>query len=471
MKNLRPLFLFFALSLFSHFQLSAQTPPQAVILGDTAFCPGDSAQLFAVPGNYPRYFWSTGDTTPTIFAKTPGIYWVRIVDSTGRFGPVSSGQRVIRLTPPSQPMIMGNPDFCTNGNTTLTASPANLPKYRWSTQDSTASILVSQGITVSVIAIDANGCESVPSTPKTITENPLPLKPTVMGDSAICEGDSALVGILQPFYSTYAWSNGASTQSIWVTMGDSLTVSVVDSNGCQSPISALFIVRESMRPSPPAIGGDTIFCAGDSLQLSAPNNQSGYLWSTGDTTQRIWVKSSGTYALRVTNTAGCISPFSLPWRISALAVPATPVISPFLTDSLHANSPARSYIWLFNGQPLADSTEIISATQSGVYQVIALNGDCISDTSAAFSFVHTAIADDLEKEFAIYPNPASEQLFILFPQKREVQVVVMDLQGRKMREEVIQLDSAGLGEMGLHALPDGYYFLRIGEVWQKFLKK
>jgi hypothetical protein len=468
MKKLNILFLFFLLNFLS-ISLFAQNPPQAVILGDTTFCDGDSTRLFAVPGNFPEYLWSTGDTTASIYVKTGGVYSVRVIDSTGVMGAVSDPQTVVKYNLPSKPSISGIAAFCTNGQTLLTASPNNYPKYKWSTLDSIASIQVTQAATFQVSAIDINGCESPISDPVTVVEHPLPLKPTIMGDTAICEGDSALLGILQPFYQTYNWSNGGSTQSIWVTMGDSLTVSVVDSNGCQSSLSDLFIVEESMRPNPPAIGGDTVFCDGDSVMLSGPSGQSGYLWSTGATTQTIWVKASGTFALRVTNPAGCLSPFSLPWQISALSTPATPVISPFGTDSLHANSPARSYTWLYNGQAIADSTEIIPALQSGSYQVIAMNEGCISDTSEIFLFARTSLEDELEIDFAIYPNPASTELFILFLQQREASVSVMSLEGKKIWEKELSFDITGLSSLNISELADGYYFLRIGEKWQKFL--
>jgi hypothetical protein len=181
------------------------------------------------------------------------------------------------------------------------------------------------------------------------------------------------------------------------------------------------------------------------------------------------VKASGTFALRVTNPAGCLSPFSLPWQISALSTPATPVISPFGTDSLHANSPARSYTWLYNGQAIADSTEIIPALQSGSYQVIAMNEGCISDTSEIFLFARTSLEDELEIDFAIYPNPASTELFILFLQQREASVSVMSLEGKKIWEKELSFDITGLSSLNISELADGYYFLRIGEKWQKFL--
>ncbi len=461
------------LCLISFAKLSAQVLPQALIIGDTTFCPDDSVQLFVVPGTYPRYLWSTGDTTndPTLFASAAGSYWVRVIDTAGNVGPMSPTRSISQITPPAKPRILGQAAFCKNGSTSLTASPGNMPKYRWSTLDSSASIQVSQPGNYSLVAIDINGCESVLSDPFSVVENPLPPRPVIMGDSAICEGDSALVGLLAPFYTSYNWSNGAGSQSIWVKMADSLRISVTDTNGCQSPLSAVFIVRESMRPPPPAIGGDTVFCEGDSLQLFGPMGQTSYLWSTGATTPTVWVQSSGAYALRVTNAVGCISPFSQPWRISELPVPAMPVISPFGPDSLHANSHARSYIWLYNGQPLADSSEIIPANQSGVYQVIALNESCISDTSAAFSFVKTSLGEKLSDEFAIYPNPAKDRLYILFPQKRELEIAVMDIQGKKIMQQRLLLDASGLGELKLEGLAQGYYFLRIGAAWKKFLVK
>ncbi len=50
------------------------------------FCPGDSVKLEA-PATYTSYVWSpTGETTPAIWAKTPGVYTVTTTDVEGCVG-------------------------------------------------------------------------------------------------------------------------------------------------------------------------------------------------------------------------------------------------------------------------------------------------------------------------------------------------------------------------------------------------
>jgi hypothetical protein len=51
--------------------------------------------------------------------------------------------------------------------------------------------------------------------------------------------------------------------------------------------------------------GSTTFCQGDSVMLSGANNMSSYLWSNGETTQTIKVKTSGSYSVTATNSIGC----------------------------------------------------------------------------------------------------------------------------------------------------------------------
>ncbi len=64
------------------------------------------------------------------------------------------------------------------------------------------------------------------------------------------------------------------------------------------------VTSSNYAPSAPptvsiAINGNTTFCEGDSLSLSAGDGHLTYLWSTGQTAKQIWAKSSGDYWVRV----------------------------------------------------------------------------------------------------------------------------------------------------------------------------
>ncbi|HEV8435797.1 MAG TPA: hypothetical protein VGR95_20480, partial [Thermoanaerobaculia bacterium] len=109
----------------------------------------------------------------------------------------------------------------------------------------------------------------------------------------------------------------------------------VASNGCSS--SGNTNVAVNANPATPSItaGGPTTFCAGGSVTLSAPA-ASGYLWSTGATTQSIVVSASGTFSVTVTNASGCTSAQSAP--VTVTVNPSTTITQPPASISIPKNT-------------------------------------------------------------------------------------------------------------------------------------
>ncbi|MBA3648846.1 MAG: T9SS type A sorting domain-containing protein [Chitinophagales bacterium] len=69
------------------------------------------------------------------------------------------------------------------------------------------------------------------------------------------------------------------------------------------PYSITHITSNSVPDPPPAalkikVTGSKTFCEGDSLQLDAGSQYINYKWSTGATSQKIWVRDSGLYTVR-----------------------------------------------------------------------------------------------------------------------------------------------------------------------------
>ena len=69
--------------------------------------------------------------------------------------------------------------------------------------------------------------------------------------------------------------------------------------------------------------GPTTFCSGGDVTLTSTVG-SGYLWSTGATTQSILVTTSGNYSVQVTNALGCQSLASVPTTVTVKSLLATP---------------------------------------------------------------------------------------------------------------------------------------------------
>jgi len=115
------------------------------------------------------------------------------------------------------------------------------------------------------------------------------------------------------------------------------------------------------------LGNDTLAC--DPFFLSAGNFGSTYQWSTGATTQQIFVSQTGTYKVRVTTPAGCFNDDSI-----FVELPPSPFVD-FGPDRtvcgslrLDATNELSSYLWSTGA-----TTPAILPTTSGTYWVRVTN--------------------------------------------------------------------------------------------------
>ena len=211
--------------------------------------------------------------------------------------------------------------------------------------------------------------------------------PTITAGSAttFCAGGS--VTLTSSAGSAYLWSNGATTQSIDVSISGSYTVRVTSAGGCISAPSVATIVTVNALPLAPIItaGGPTTFCTGGSVILTSSAGNI-YLWSNGATTQGINVTASGIYTVRVTNANGCQSAVSAATNVTVNGLPPVPTITSGGPTTFCAggsvtltSGAGTSYLWS-NGA----TTQSINAIISGSYTVKVTNSDgCQSTPSIA----------------------------------------------------------------------------------------
>ena len=135
----------------------------------------------------------------------------------------------------------------------------------------------------------------------------MPGTPTISasGPISFCSGES--VTLTSSSATNNVWSNGATSQSITVSVNGNYSVTVTNANNC-SATSVATTVTVNPLPAIPTIsaGGSTTFCQGGSVTLtssSATNN----IWSTGATSQSITVTTAGNYTVKVTNANNCSS--------------------------------------------------------------------------------------------------------------------------------------------------------------------
>jgi gliding motility-associated-like protein len=263
-------------------------PPPSVHLGnDVVSCQTPNVLLDAgTSGSI--YHWSTGATTQTITATAAGTYWVKIGNG------ICTASDTINIFQSVKPQLGNDTSLCMGQHTTLSA-PLGGTSYQWSTG------ATSQTINVSLtgqywVSVNWGACQ----TKDTINIITIPAPNINLPVSAqICPHDSLKLDPGNISDATYSWSTGAGTQTITIFSGGTYSVTVTNQQ-CSS--SDTIIVTGT-----PANQWEKKIelCDVEKYRLDAGIAGARYLWSTGDTTQTIDIKGSGTYWVTINNNS-CI---------------------------------------------------------------------------------------------------------------------------------------------------------------------
>ncbi len=198
--------------------------------GQLKFCDRDSVILEASEG-FASYKWSDGSSGRKIVVKKGGVYTVSAFDKEVCVYAVDSITVTVLPLPKSTVSLSSSRPVICFGDTLTLSAPIGYPSYLWSTGETTQEIRTTVAGAYVVAIIDTNGCVSYSDT---IRVRAIPkIKPVITAkrNFTFCQGDS-LTMFASPGYSSYRWSNGATTSSFTTKIGGPFTVTVVDSNGC-----------------------------------------------------------------------------------------------------------------------------------------------------------------------------------------------------------------------------------------------
>jgi hypothetical protein len=206
---------------------STLMPTVTVEEGSTELCAGDSVTI-AAPSGYTSYAWSGGETTRTLRVGRAGTYTVTV---TGEGGCSGSGSITITDRAPVVPQlyVRGLLEFC-EGDSVFIDGPNRMLSYRWSTGDTTASIVVKRSGAYSLAVVDSSGCTGE-SELVVVTVNPLPAIPTITRIGDELESSPA---------TTYQWYldgapiPGATSRRYRTTQVGEHTVKVTNEFGCSA---------------------------------------------------------------------------------------------------------------------------------------------------------------------------------------------------------------------------------------------
>jgi gliding motility-associated-like protein len=254
------------------------------------------------------YAWSNGGSTASINNLNAGAITLTVTDANNCSVLLNS-----TITQPSALVanITVNAATCTGaGSATVSASGGNSPySYSWSNGASTSAATGLVGGSYSVTVADASGCSTIQNF--TITQPvaiSLSLNPTQITCNGASNGSiqSTVTGGTAPI--SYSWSNGASTAQIQNLNPGSYTLTVTGASGCSASQSVVITQPTGINLNTTTVaatcggtnGTATVITTGGIAPLT-------YSWNTVpvQTTASATNLSPGTYAVNVTDAAGC----------------------------------------------------------------------------------------------------------------------------------------------------------------------
>lgn len=194
----------------------------------------------------------------------------------------------------------------------LTASSGTT--YNWSNGATTQSITVTASGNYTC-TVTTSTCTST-TTAIAVTVNPKPtVSASAAGPTTVCQPNTVTLNASAG--SSWLWSNGATTQSITVSVSGSYTVAVTNSNGCVSDPSAAIPVTVNPQPVV-SISAEPYTSLMPGLKTTLTANVSPaatytYVWFynsnvvPGASGNSIYIDHNqlGSYSVRVTNSGNC----------------------------------------------------------------------------------------------------------------------------------------------------------------------
>ncbi len=351
-------------------------------------CSPGTVTLTATAG-MSSYAWSNGLVGQSITVSTSGTYMVTVTDANGC---TNTASKVVTINPLPTVSFSGlAASYCDDdcSGYLLTGSPAGGTfTYTGSTGFSanTFTPCTAEGgtYTITYTYTDGNGC--INSSSQTTTVHPVP-QPTVsaLTPVTVCFGDDVI--LTTEAATTYLWSNGATTQSISLSLVSetgNYNVTSTDAFGCFATSNPDLAVTINALPTPTisAVNNDpTTFCQGGSVTLTTGNSSS-YSWLPGlQSTQSIVVTTAGNYQVSVTDANGCEGTSA----VTAVTVDPNPV--PTISGSLTfctggstdlTSSSASLYDW----SPNSETTQTITVTAAGTYSVLVEDANGCTGTAS-----------------------------------------------------------------------------------------
>jgi hypothetical protein len=397
------------------------------------------------------YLWSSGQVTPNLSGLAPGTYTVTVTDSVGCTATASAN--IFNLAGPtvlSNSNVVSSYQVVNGGftpqwvcqNDTLYSDGGIMNVYLEAgatmiTGGGIDSIFAKSGSTIIMSGgihriyhepgvnlvmnggiptlypcpslvfnysqAPANGCAPVPVCNLTASTT---ISNIDCNGQASGSASANVLGGVAPL--TYAWSNGATSQTVNNLPSGTYTVTITDANGC--------IITENLTITEPvALVGNSsvinpILCAGGmaTVSVSATGGTAPYT-GTGSFSQ-----SEGPQTYTVTDANGCtsttISTITEPTPLSAVTTSTDEMMGMdgTATVTVSGGTPNYMYYWMPGGA----TTPAITGLAAGTYSIMILDANGCGDTLEVVVGSQVSLDEAGLSSLVLYPNPSATTITV-----------------------------------------------------------
>jgi len=268
-------------------------------------CKGD-AILTANANETVTYKWSNSlGTSSTAKPTSAGKYTVTATNGSGCSVSASISVSENKQLPTIG--IDGNSNLnCTKTALTLSATGANIASYKWTSNETSSTKVVTAGGTYGVVAThNTSGC-SASATAEVRKDETKPNISILGNDVLTC--NKTKITVTANGGVDFHWSTGETTNTKEISGAGEYTVEMADANsGCKANYK--FTVTENkVAPAVTISGAKDITCKLTSMELIANNNATtpSFKWSNGGTASNAIITAMGDYIVTVTDESnGC----------------------------------------------------------------------------------------------------------------------------------------------------------------------